>query len=143
MILFLYFWLLTPYLFIICLDNVLRTSIDKMKDNGFKLTKERSRRYPAQTITDTDYTDDIALLTNTPTQAKTLLHSLECAAAGLDLHVNADKTEYMCFNERGNISTLNGSFLKLMDKFTYLGRSVSSTETDISTQLAKVMDSYW
>ena len=35
---------LAPYLFIICLDYVLWTSIDKMKDNDFKLTKERSRR---------------------------------------------------------------------------------------------------
>ena len=34
-----------PYLFIICLDYVLRTSIDKIKENGFKLTKEKSRRY--------------------------------------------------------------------------------------------------
>ena len=33
---------LALYLFIICLDYVLRTSIDKMKDNGFKLAKERS-----------------------------------------------------------------------------------------------------
>ena len=33
----------------------------------------------------------------------------------------------------GNISTLNGSSLKLADKFTYLGSSVSSTETDINT----------
>ena len=49
-----------PYLFIICLDDVIRTSIDKMKDNGFKLTKERSRRYPAHTITDADYADDSA-----------------------------------------------------------------------------------
>ena len=46
---------LAPYLFIICLDYVLRISIDKLKDNGFKLTKERSRRYSAQTITDADY----------------------------------------------------------------------------------------
>ena len=53
---------LAPYLFIICLDYVLRTSIDKMKEKGFKLTKERSRKYPAQTITDTDYAKDIALL---------------------------------------------------------------------------------
>ena len=37
---------LTPYLFIICLDYVLRTSIDMMKENSFKLAKERSRRYP-------------------------------------------------------------------------------------------------
>ena len=35
---------LAPYLFIICLDYVLWTSIDKLKDDGFKLTKERSRR---------------------------------------------------------------------------------------------------
>ena len=49
---------LVPYLFIICLDNVLWTSIDKIKENVFKLAKERSRRYPAQTITDADYTDN-------------------------------------------------------------------------------------
>ena len=60
---------LAPYLFIICLDYVLRTSIDKIKENGFKLTKERSRRYPAKTITDADYADDIALLANAPVQA--------------------------------------------------------------------------
>ena len=70
---------LTPYLFIICQDYMLRTSIDLMKENGFKLAKERSRRYPTQTITDADYDDGIALLANTPTQAKSLLHSLERA----------------------------------------------------------------
>ena len=69
--------MLAPYLFIICLDNVLRTSIDKIRENSFKLTKKRSRRYPAKTITDADYADDIAILTNTPNQAETLLHSLE------------------------------------------------------------------
>ena len=40
---------LAPYLFIICLEYVLRTSTDKTKENGFKLTKERSRRYPSKT----------------------------------------------------------------------------------------------
>ena len=34
---------LAPYLFIICLDYVLRTSIDKIRENGFELTK-RSKR---------------------------------------------------------------------------------------------------
>ena len=106
-----------------------------MKNNGFKLTKERSRRYPAQTITDS--TNDIALLANTPAQAGTLLHSVELAAAGIGLHVNVDKTEYMCFNQRVDISTLNNSSLKLVDKFIYLGSSVSSTETDINMWLAK------
>ena len=122
---------IAPYLFIICLDYVLRTFIDKMKENGFKLTKERSRRYPVQTITDADYADDIA-----PAQAETLLHSLERAAVGICLFANAHKTEYMSFNQTGDISTLNGNSLKLKDKFTYLRRSVSSTETDINTRLA-------
>ena len=116
---------LSPYLFIICLDYVLRMYIDIMKNNGFKLAKERSRRYPAQTIRDADYADDIALLANTPAQTETLLHSLERSVAGLGLHVNAHKMEYMCFNQR-DIATLNGSSQKLVDKFTYLGNSVSS-----------------
>ena len=122
---------LAPYLFIICLDYALRTFIDEMKENGFKLTKERSRKYPAKTITNADNADDIALLANAPAQAETLLHSLKRAAASIDFHVNAHKTEHMCFNQTGDISTLNGSSLKLVDKFTYLGSSVSSTETDI------------
>ena len=68
---------LDPYLFIICLDYGIRTSIDRMKENSFKLTKERSRSYSAQTIMDADYADDIELLANTPAQAENLLHSLE------------------------------------------------------------------
>ena len=68
---------LAPYFFIICLDYMLRTSIDKIKENGFELTKKRSRSYPAKTIPDADYADDIAILANAPAQAKTLLHSLE------------------------------------------------------------------
>ena len=120
---------LDPYLFIICLDYVLRTSIDKIRENGFELTKKRSRRYPATTITNADNADDIAILANTPNQAETLLHRLERAAA--------HKTEYMCYNQTGDISTLDGTPLKLVDKFTYLGSSVASTEKDIDTRLTK------
>ena len=123
-----------PYLFIICLDYILRTLIDKIKENGFELMKKRSRRYPAKTITDADY---IAILANTPNQAETLLHSLERAAAGIGLYVNAHKTEYMCYNQTGDISTLDGTLLKLVDKFTYLGSSVASAEKDIDTRLTK------
>ena len=128
---------LAPYLFIICLDDVLRPSIDLMKENSFKLSKERSRSYPTHNIMDADYTNDTAFLANTPAQAESLLHTLEQAAGGIGLHVNTDKTEYMCFNQRGDISTQKGGPLKLVDKFTYLGSSVLSTKNDINTQLAK------
>ena len=111
----------------VCAYYMLRTSIDKVKHNGLKLTKERGRRYPAETITDADSADDIALLEITPTHAETLLDCLERTAAGIGFHVNADKTECMIFNQRGDFSTLSSSSLKLVDKFIYLGSSVLSS----------------
>ena len=43
----------------------------------------------------------------------------------------------MCYNQTGDIYTLDGTSLKLVDKFTYLGSSVSSNEKDIDTRLTK------
>ena len=74
---------LAPYLFIICLDYVLRMLIDLMNEHCFTLKKARSRRYPTQTITDADYMDNIALQANKKTQADSQLHSLEQVAGWL------------------------------------------------------------
>ena len=133
---------LAPYLFIICLDYVLRTSIDKISENGFELTNKRSSRYPAKTITDADYADDVAILANTPNQAETRLHSLERAATGVGFYINSHKTKYMCYNQIGDISTLDRTPLKLVDKFTYLGNSVSSTEKENRHEVNEGMGSY-
>ena len=89
---------LAPYVFIISQDHGLRTSIELMKGNVFTLRKVRSRRYSTETIMDVDYADDIALLANT--QAECLLHSIEPAAEGTSLHVNANKTEYICLTKK-------------------------------------------
>ena len=128
---------LAPYLFIICLDYMLWTSIDKIKENSLEI-KKRSRRYLAKTITDADYTDDIAILANAPAQTETLLHSLEQASTG---HWPPWQCTHMCgtyvLKSKGDISTLNGSSLKLVDKFTYLGSSISSTKTDTDMWLTK------
>ena len=43
----------------------------------------------------------------------------------------------MSYNQTGNISTLDGTSLKLVDKFTYIGSSISSTEKNIDTRLTK------
>ena len=125
--------MLAPYLFIICLDYVLRTLIDKIRENGFELTKKRSRTTPQKQLP-TPTTQRYWQIH--PTKPKH--YSLEQAAAGIGLHVNAHKTEYMCFNQTGDISTLEETSLKLVDKITYLGSRVSSTEKkDIDTQLMK------
>ena len=43
----------------------------------------------------------------------------------------------MRYNQTDDISTLDGTSLKLVDKFTYIGSSISSTEKDINTRLTK------
>ena len=122
--------------FIVRKDNISQ-SVNILKRESENSCTDPAKTKKSKTITDADYADDIALLANTPNQAETLLHSLEWAAAGIGLQVNAHKTEYMCYNQTGDISTLDGTSLKLVDKFTYLGSSISSTEKDIDTRLTK------
>ena len=72
--------------------------------------------------TDAHYADDIAFIANTPAQAESRFHSLERTAGGIGLHVNADKKQYMFFNQRGDISTLKCDPLKREDKFTWTSK---------------------
>ena len=67
---------LAPCIFIICLDYVLRKALDKNNELGFALAKRKSKRDPAMKITDADYADNLA-----------------------GLYLNADKTEFICFNQ--------------------------------------------
>ena len=110
---------LAPYLFIICQDFVLRSSKNLMKENGLTQKRPEADKPRSQTTQ------------MTPTQAKSLMHSRELTAGSISLFVNADKTVYVYFNQEGDIFTLKGS-LKSVDKFTYLGSCVSSTENYIN-----------
>ena len=100
---------LAPYLFILFQDYVLQTSIDLIKENGFTLKKD------AETMTNANYTDDTVLRKNTPAQAESLLHSMWKVIGGIDLYENANKTEFMCFKQKGAISALCSELLKLVN----------------------------
>ena len=128
---------LAPFLFVVCLDDVLRTSVDKISNFGLTLTKARGCRYPATTITDADYADDLALISDTIAEAEALLHIPERAAGDVGLYVNAGKTELMCFNQEGSMKTVAGKPLKLVDTFTYLGSNIASTEKDVHIRIGK------
>ena len=75
------------YLFIICQDYVLLTLIDLIKEDSFT----RNKWYSAETITDANDEDDLALLTNTFALAESLPHSLEQTAKSIGFFVNSDK----------------------------------------------------
>ena len=128
---------LAPLLFIICLDYVLRTSIDQHSEKGFTVHKSRSRRYPAVTITDADYADDLALFADTCSDAEILVQSLEISAQEIGLRLNEKKTEYMLFNCNGQIKSLNGKNLKQVESFKYLGSEIFSTEKDVKSRIGK------
>ena len=48
-------------------------------------------------MTNTDNTDDLALLANTPDQAESLLHRIWQATGNIGLYRHADQTEFICF----------------------------------------------
>ena len=50
---------------------------EEKKREREKEREARSRQYPTETITNADYADNLALLANTPAQAKSLLHKLK------------------------------------------------------------------
>ena len=112
-----------PYLFIIVVDYILRISLDPVNNHGLTLQERKSTRHPSKHITDLDYADDIALLSNPINNAETLLQSLETAAHRVGLTLNSTKTECLLQNEEssGNdIHTLSGTSLNTVDDFEYL-----------------------
>ena len=94
---------LAPFLFIIVLDYVLRMSVDKINNNGLEIHPRRSSRYPAVYITDTDFADDISLVSGSLSNAQNILLSLESAAKCVGLHFNESKTEYI--NNTSDLTT--------------------------------------
>ena len=59
-------------------------------------------------------------------------------AGGIGLYVNANKTDSICFKQKGIISTQSGKLLKSLDQFTYIGSNISSTESDVNICMTKV-----
>ena len=84
---------LAPYLLIIALDYAMRSAIEGYEDLGFTLTERRSRRSPTIMITDTDFADDIGLISDNLDKAQSLLEGVETAAIEVALHINTGKTE--------------------------------------------------
>ena len=83
---------LAPFLFIIVVDYVLRMSIDTISSKGYELTTRRSTRHPAQYLIDTDFADEIALISESLVNAQCLLQSLEQASNCVGLYLNEKKT---------------------------------------------------
>ena len=130
---------LAPFLFIIVVDYILRMSVDQINEKGFQLSPRKSSRHPSKHITDSDFADDIALISNTLEDAQALLQSLESAANCVGLYLNETKTEYVNHCETNpdlQIKTLNGTILKQVADYKYLGSFVLNSEKDLNIRKA-------
>ena len=129
---------LAPFLFIMVVDYILRMSLDTQKEKGLLLKARTSSRHPAEYITDTDFADDISLISGSLQNAQDLLLSLEKAANCVGLYLNESKTEYMINSTKTydtyEMKTINGYILKLVNDYKYLGSYISSSFKDFNTR---------
>ena len=130
---------LAPYIFTIMIDYTMRQAIgNDALDLGFKLDRKRSRRHNPDVITDLDFADDIAFVTQELEQAQDFLHRVQENAAKIGLHLNSDKTEFMSFNQAQDsvLKTVNNENNKKVDNFKYLGAWIDDTANDVKVRKA-------
>ena len=126
-----------PYLFIAALDYAIRIATQTPTSYGFTLCKSICRRLPPVIITDTDYADDTALLSDSIKQVE-LMHQMESPAKLIGLHINETKTECVIFNQdSGEIKSLNDHKLKCIDDFVYLDSWINSCKKDDDVKINK------
>ena len=58
------------------------------------------------------------------------------------LLLNVNKTGFICFKQEQAISPLSGKPPKLVNHFTYLGSSISSTESGINIKYGRQLTGY-
>ena len=134
---------LAPYLFVIVLDFALRMTIEgKDEALGFHLVKRRRRGIGPEVVTDLDFADDIALLSEEIHQAQELLQRVETSVAKVGFKMNAGDTKLMSYNQKSiiNISTNDTNQEEVQD-FKFLGAWMASTAKDIKQRKAPAWQS--
>ena len=141
--------MLAPFLFIIAIDYTLLEATSETHI-GFKLTTCQSSCYPAINITNTDFADDLALISNTLEEAQILLLRLQTTAEAVGLHIKYKKMEYVFYNQtESNFATQQGNRLNLVDNIKYLGSWIQSSQKDMKVRISQAwnalnkMDRIW
>lgn len=118
---------LSPLLFSIVIDWVLKNSLDK-NDLGIVLEKRRSSRYQQQQLSDLNFEDGIALIDKSEQRLQHATSEVEEKGRKVGLTINSKKTKVMdVAKERNDITTTlsNQNSLENVDKFVNLGSTIS------------------
>ena len=129
--------LLSPLMFILAIDWIMKHTESKNSGLQWTLTKE---------LHDLDFADDIVLFSRTLGHIQQKTTKLEEEAAKLGLIINSDKTKSMRINARNpDPVTVSGAQVEDVEKFTYLGCIVTrtgGTEEDVEARIRKARNSY-
>ena len=126
--------LLSPLLFLIVIDWILKQAVDN-GNCGLEWLKGHK-------LADLDFADDIALFEETWRGMQQLTSKIEEVASKVGLYMNTGKTKLMkigTFEEPGNIH-VGGEAIENVEEFCYLGSVISrdgSCDKDIKTRLGK------
>ena len=114
----------------------------KEEELGFTLYRRRSRRHEPVILTDTDFADDIATISEEMEQAQNMLRNIEIEGAKVGLRLNTKKTEIMLFNQnvqnvQMDVMSRDGNKIKVVDNFKYLGGWMNSSKKDFEVRKAQ------
>ena len=105
----------------------------------------RSRRHQEEVISDLEFADDIALLSNSAVDSQSQLDALSLYAAQVGLQISVKKTEVLTrnINHSGVSMQAYGEEIKHVPNFKYLGSLVANSEDDIRTRKGKAWVAFW
>nr|KAG5710144.1 hypothetical protein BaRGS_006663 [Batillaria attramentaria] len=125
--------LLSPFLFLLVIDWIMKTTTAGRKD-GIQWTLWTQ-------LDDLDFADDLALLSHSHSQMQDKTTRLEATSAGTGLKINRKKTELMKINTTANTPvTVGGEPIREVESFVYLGSVVDGqggTDRDVTARIGK------
>lgn len=128
--------ILSPLLFIIVLDAVLRRSMTP----GLGVCAMGKR-----TVADLDYADDIALVSDDAQKLQRLVDQLSAYGAEVGLQISSKKTKICHSNCPPPVILLNGEQLEVVPDFPYLGSRITmngDSTKDVTTRIAKASQAF-
>ena len=125
------------YLFIIVLDYALRIAFHNPR-LWFEVQPRKSSRHPAIHVTDLDFADDLAIVTEDVQHGQEILRALEDAAAEVGLIINCKKTKVLACGKIPpfSITLRDDSPIEHVSGFKYHGSWIRTSDKDISIRKA-------
>lgn len=130
--------LLSPFLFLLAVDHILRTTTEG-KQNGIQWTITTM-------LEDLDFADDIALLSHNHKQMQEKTDLMDTTSRNIGLRINKNKTKVLRVQTANNNAvTVSGEPLEDVNSFTYLGSIINKeggVEEDVKIRIQKARQAF-